>query len=257
MIDAYYFSVKETDSEYVFRDRKYYKLIILKKGNLIYIHNNKENILSCNSVLLADNQTDLLVKQPAKSLASYIVLSGSFLNRIISIENSRLIRDLFSSRLHEIYFNENTVNLINSECNRIIREYEERKPAYMSVIHAKLSDLLIYLYRAVKSGSSIKRPHLTIDELIFYVKNNYTESFTLENLASKCGFNPSYFSRTFKNKTGLTVFEYINKIRIEKACRLLKRTDMTVIEIAYSTGYNNISFFNRYFRKLMHMSPRQ
>jgi AraC-like DNA-binding protein len=257
MIDAYYFSVKEIASEYVFHDRKYYKLIILKKGNLLCMYNSKEKILTKNSVLIADNETELLTKQPADSIASYIVLSHSFLNRIISVENRRFIKELFYNKLRIVYFNENTINQIKSDSDKIIQEYKERKPAYMSVIHAKLTDLLINLYRSEQSGKNIKNPLLSIDDVIFYIKNNYADCFTLEGLAEKCGFNPSYFSRLFKNKTGYTVFEYINKIRIEKACMLLKRTNMSVIEIAYSTGYNNISFFNRYFRKLMNMSPKQ
>ena len=70
-----------------------------------------------------------------------------------------------------------------------------------------------------------------------------------------CNLNPTYLSRKFKEETGLNLFEYINRIRIERACRLLKQTRKTVLEIAYQVGYNNISFFNRYFRKTLGMSP--
>ena len=70
-----------------------------------------------------------------------------------------------------------------------------------------------------------------------------------------CGLNPSYFSRAFKREIGVSVFELINSVRIQKACVMLKRTDMPIIEVAYAVGYNNISFFNRYFRKIMNASP--
>jgi AraC-like DNA-binding protein len=76
-------------------------------------------------------------------------------------------------------------------------------------------------------------------------------------MAGLSGFNPSYFSRAFKHKAGMPLFEYVNHLRIRKACILLKRSALSIIEIAFSVGYNNISFFNRYFRKIMKMSPRE
>lgn len=53
------------------------------------------------------------------------------------------------------------------------------------------------------------------------------------------------------------MFEYLNRIRIQKSCLFLKRSSMSIVEIAFSVGYNNLSHFNRYFRRIMGMSPRE
>ena len=52
-------------------------------------------------------------------------------------------------------------------------------------------------------------------------------------------------------------FEYINRIRIQKACLMLKRGNLQITEIAFAVGYNNLSFFYRYFSKIMKMTPRE
>jgi AraC-like DNA-binding protein len=90
-----------------------------------------------------------------------------------------------------------------------------------------------------------------------YIQENYTQNFNLQEMARSCGLNSSYFSRAFREAVGVPPFEFINRIRVQKACLLLKRTEMTILEIALTVGYNNISFFNRYFRKIMKMSPRE
>lgn len=98
---------------------------------------------------------------------------------------------------------------------------------------------------------------LRLEELIRYVEEHYAQAFTLAELAGLSGLSPSGLSRAFRQQVGTPLFEHINNIRVRKACLLLKRTEAGVLEIAYSVGYNNVSFFNRCFRRLMGMSPRQ
>ena len=62
--------------------------------------------------------------------------------------------------------------------------------------------------------------------------------------------SPASFSREFKGLSGSPLFEFINKVRIHKACSLLKHSDASVTAIAMDVGYNNVSFFNRYFRRI-------
>jgi transcriptional regulator GlxA family with amidase domain len=69
--------------------------------------------------------------------------------------------------------------------------------------------------------------------------------------------NTSDFSRRFKARTGYPLFEYINRLRVKRAAALLKRTDMGVLDIALAVGYNNLSFFNRYFRRLTGLTPAE
>ena len=90
-----------------------------------------------------------------------------------------------------------------------------------------------------------------------FLHERYADTLTLPGIAERFGFNPSYFSRLFHRQAGLTLVEYLNGIRIRRSCVLLKRTSLGVLEIAFSVGYNNLSHFNRYFRRIVGMSPRE
>ncbi len=75
-------------------------------------------------------------------------------------------------------------------------------------------------------------------------------------LAERAQMNPSAFSRFFKRSTGRTVTQYINELRIGLACRLLLDSDESVINICLEAGFNNVSNFNRRFRELRGLTPR-
>ena len=70
-------------------------------------------------------------------------------------------------------------------------------------------------------------------------------------------FSLQYISRKFKQETGITFREYLQKIRIEKSCVLLAGSDLRISEIASAVGYDDIKFFNSMFKKLVMMSPRE
>ena len=88
-----------------------------------------------------------------------------------------------------------------------------------------------------------------------YINKNYAESLRLEDLAAKVNMTPTAFSRFFKSRTNQTLSDYIIDIRIGHAIRYLVDTTMTSSEICYTCGFNNISNFNRLFRKKKGCSP--
>lgn len=143
----------------------------------------------------------------------------------------------------------------------IAEEAGLRRSDYLDMIHFRLYELLILLRREGPIGRDVlerwssSNKHSNLGSIMEYIAANFDNSFSLEELASRAGLNPSYFSRLFREKAGIPLFEYINRLRIERAVLLLKNSSMTVLEIAVTVGYNNVSFFNRYFRKLKGCSP--
>ena len=149
---------------------------------------------------------------------------------------------------------------VSSIASSLLTECRERRHGYRSMVRAKLVELLLLLQRELSPESSQNRTtpagH-SIEAVLRYIQEHYSESFALNELASRSNVSAGYLSRTFREATGVPLFEYINRIRIQRACVLLKRSDMSIIDVAFSVGYHNISFFNRYFRRMMRMSPRQ
>jgi AraC-like DNA-binding protein len=95
-----------------------------------------------------------------------------------------------------------------------------------------------------------------IDRICRYVAENSTQPIVLSEAASAAHMSVPAFTRFFKRCTGKTFVEYLTELRVGAACRLLVETDRTVTEVCYATGFNNISNFNRRFRELKGVSPR-
>ncbi|WP_074435132.1 helix-turn-helix domain-containing protein [Bacteroides timonensis] len=67
--------------------------------------------------------------------------------------------------------------------------------------------------------------------------------------------NASSLCRAFKKACGSTIFQFINRLRIEKACSLLKNTDLSITQIAYQVGFNSLAHFNNQFKKFARTLP--
>lgn len=96
---------------------------------------------------------------------------------------------------------------------------------------------------------------ICIDKIIDYITENFDKDITLDILAKNVFVNKYEISRTFRKNTGITFVEYLSRIRIEKAKKLLSDTSLSVTEISYMVGLNGPSNFARVFRKLVGISP--
>ena len=76
-------------------------------------------------------------------------------------------------------------------------------------------------------------------------------------IAAQIGVSPSYFSSIFKQETGQSFVEYLTKLRIEKACELLRCTTLRTSEIGAQVGYNDPHYFSATFKKIMGQSPKE
>ena len=90
-----------------------------------------------------------------------------------------------------------------------------------------------------------------------FIQAHYTENLTLPLLSEMVGMTPTAFSRFFKTHTNKTLSEYIIEVRLGHAIRMLVDTSMTSAEIGYRCGFNNLSNFNRLFKKKKGCSPME
>jgi len=88
-----------------------------------------------------------------------------------------------------------------------------------------------------------------------HIQENYMRKMTIDELAELVKLSTSYFSKVFKSIFEKTTVEYINEYRIEKACLLLTQTDDKIIDIAFSVGFDNFSYFIRKFKALKGITP--
>jgi len=96
-----------------------------------------------------------------------------------------------------------------------------------------------------------------INRAIDFLINNLTEDIRLSDVSRYCDMSDSVFSRFFKRNTGHGFVRYVNRMRINRACTLLTKTEMPVTDICFETGFNNISNFNRQFRAFCGLTPSE
>ncbi len=107
---------------------------------------------------------------------------------------------------------------------------------------------------AQAQGSSDSRRIKAVEE---YINANYQRNVSLQELAGVVRMTPTAFSRFFHQRTGRTLSDYIIDVRLGRAARMLADTTMTIAEICYDCGFNNISNFNRIFKKKRGCSPTE
>ncbi len=102
-----------------------------------------------------------------------------------------------------------------------------------------------------------RRTRDRIDAVIRLLHAEYARPISLDRVAEVAHLTPPAASRFFRRTTGSTITDYLNAVRVNAACRLLLETDRRVADIAADCGYANLSNFNRRFRALKDMSPRE
>lgn len=93
-------------------------------------------------------------------------------------------------------------------------------------------------------------------ELISWTQQNFQHRITLDDVAKKAGYSKYYFCSRFKEMTGNTYFHYLNSVRIEYACRLL-RDGRSINDVCYSCGFDDVPYFIQTFKKIHHITPKQ
>ncbi|MBP1989647.1 AraC family transcriptional regulator [Paenibacillus eucommiae] len=113
------------------------------------------------------------------------------------------------------------------------------------------------LLRQMQQSPEAISQHSLTEQVLRFLSEHYQETKSIESLSLQLNYSPQYLSRKFKEQTGLSPIEYIIKLRMEKAQRLLITTDATLQEIASSVGYPDLFYFNRMFKKYAGIAPGQ
>ena len=93
------------------------------------------------------------------------------------------------------------------------------------------------------------------DRCIAYINEHYMEQITLEAVATYIGKSRNYTSTVFNNAVGMNLMEYLNSVRMKKACEMMAYSDMSVEDIANMCGFSNIKYFGRVFKSVVGTSP--
>ncbi len=109
------------------------------------------------------------------------------------------------------------------------------------------------LYQFNPSSKSGER----LNQIITYTYGHLHRPISIDEISKISNLSKSQFSRYFKSETGKSYIEFLNELRIESSCTLLKEEKLTIANICYQVGFQNLSNFNRKFREIKRCTPSQ
>ncbi len=143
---------------------------------------------------------------------------------------------------------------------KILKEDQQKREGYLTYIKILIIELLIFINRIARSASSLPytypdQTHQNMSEVASFIQEHYNKKLSLNNLAKRFNYSPSYLSKAFKEVTGFNLIEYKNNVRVKEASKLLLQSNLSITEIAGLVGYNSLTHFGRIFSKLTGHSP--
>ncbi|AOT72025.1 helix-turn-helix domain-containing protein [Geosporobacter ferrireducens] len=136
------------------------------------------------------------------------------------------------------------------DVNRLLKK--EGKRYLVQLVTKICNNIIVYNLSGVA-----EKQQKRMEQMLKYIEENFHKDISLNDLADYMDLSFAYVSRIFKEYTKVGYVDYINKLRIDKARELLDNTELTVKEIGFRVGYNNMQSFFRTFKKFNNLTPTQ
>ena len=141
---------------------------------------------------------------------------------------------------------------IIDECRNANMYYKESIKGYL---RAFVIEVLRLDEEREKAGG--QRISLFIRKAIEYIDAHYAEDVKIADIADECGLSESHFRRNFESSMHMKPVDYLNMVRVDEACRLIRRGDRSIEQIGVAVGYDTPSTFIRNFKKITGMTPQK
>lgn len=245
-----------------------YETVYMKKGYAVFEIAGQPVPLGPNDIIIIKPMQYHKFIVKSESGCEFIVLNFKFENKIDGEYSEVPLEDFLnfvSSRETGpfITLKVSQKNEIIVLLNRILKERESVEPGSEFLNYLLVMELFVLLSRALKMEweNSIKTKSPKLKELIGiainFIHTNFERDISLGDIAKFVFLSPSYFTRAFKEETGMSPINYVLKVRIERAKELLIDTGFKISDIALSVGFSNQQRFNEMFKKFTHLTPLQ
>ena len=245
-----------------------FEMVYIKSGEGVFEISDQSVVVGPNDIVIIKPHQHHKLNAKTDSGCDFIVLYFKFMNKANHALSETSLEDFinFVSGKESGAFIKLKVSQKNDIIvllNRILKEKTSDQIGSDLLNYLMLMELFVLISRALKAEweMSIKNKSPKIKELmqsaIQFILNNFEREISITDIAKYVFLSPSYFTRAFKEDTGLSPMQYLLNIRIKRSCELLVETDLKVGDIAHSVGFSNQQRFNDMFKKQMKMTPMQ
>jgi YesN/AraC family two-component response regulator len=185
-----------------------------------------------------------------------ITFSNEFLEKcmIAFPELNRYIKRI-QQNTEAVSFKGNTLIRIQNLLTSMISETQtERLSSFIRLLTLiSFPDNANAVGKPITEDRRIKR----MQKIQLYIMNNYQNTITLEEMAKLVDLDKSSFCIFFKKMMGKTFFSYLTEYRIESSCQMITKSGMTIAEICYASGFKDVPYYNRTFKKIKNITPSE
>lgn len=142
---------------------------------------------------------------------------------------------------------------------RILDEDRQQQPAYELIVKGAIYQFVGMLIRegglGIPAGDLDRESYQTFRPVLAHIESEYMNPIDMTAMASLAGMSYYHFSRGFKEVVGISFKEYVDRVRVAEADKLIVSTDNQFAAIAYETGFNSVTSFNRVYKRIKGMTP--
>ena len=218
------------------------EIVYVYDGKGYHIYNNVTYPVSKGELYIINSRTPHCFYPTDKSNSDIMLYKSLYPDEIIYSPDLKLSGSM-RTEIEQLY-------------EKMYLEFTSKGINYVELLRLSLCELLLKIHRfyrqnhASPESAVIKYRHQLIPDCIQYLRENYSKKVTIEELSNNFFLSKSYLSSLFKKATGSGVVEYLQHIRIERACELLTNTTLSITEISTQVGYTDYRFFNKSFKKI-------
>lgn len=250
----------------------YVEIVLITKGSCTHKYHNTEVTLIPGDVFIIvpheEHSYGIDSRVTIYNCQFYTEVLGEDwreLKEISGIYDMLVVEPIFRAEINcqeILHLSPEGISYVEAILTKIIEEQENKSAGYRLVQKSYLTLLLTILGRAWEKQFESKSYEYNgkrelLAEALKYLEDNISYELNISDLALKACMSSHYFRKVFKEVTGLTPIDYINKIRIKKAVRQLTEDSCTVAKVAETVGINDTNYFSRLFRKTMGCTPTE
>lgn len=246
----------DTDMPFSHYHRFYEILYVLDGSRKIVFENGEEHILDPSSIALIQPGVSHRTFSNSDQKQSKIVIMAS--EQFVEILTRTFSRDLLRCFDHGvIHMDRDTQQTIYRNLVLLRQRYDsvnfyadDNKLLFLNIVYA--------LTRSIEEVDAQKQKSMdVVFEVKKYIDLHFSQDLRLSELANRFSVSVSHLSREFKKKTGYNVSEYIARVRLTHARRLLEGSTMSIMEVAENVGFSSLNHFDKMFKKDHGMTPTQ
>ncbi len=242
------------------------EIIYVVEGKISLTIQSNEYTVSKNEIALIPPQSIHAIRQVNQTHAIYFNILFRF--SMLSGGSEILCQKKYLDPIYErnLIMPEylDMFNPLRNELEPVIKNLTELNWPYgyknELLIKARLLEIMHIIKNNCTNANDIKKNESEffkkLKKSLLFIESNYSEHITVAQAADMSNFSESYFSKIFRQLTGSSFTQYIKDFRLERAAEKIRNTNTRISEIAFSVGFNNLSYFTRSFKAKYKMTPK-